>query len=73
MIPQIRKSAKKSSRAGKEKTISSKFIDKNLRKNRINREEYLYREEVKTAIKIIGIEQRIYAWNKVLSWLEVSV
>ena len=70
MRPQVGKRAKSSSDTEKEKTLSREFIEKNIRKNLAIREEYLPFADVKTAININAIEQRIFARNKVLYWLK---
>jgi hypothetical protein len=70
MRPQVGKRAKKNQDAEKEKTLSREFIEKNLKKNLAIREEYLSLEDIKTAININAIEQRIYARNKILHWLK---
>ena len=70
MRPQVGKRAKTTAESEKEKTLSREFIEKNIRKNLAIREEYLLIEDVKTAININAIEQRIYARNKVLAWLK---
>jgi intein-encoded DNA endonuclease-like protein len=70
MRPQVGKRANKTQDAEKEKTLSREFIEKNLKKNLAIREEYLSLEDIKTAININAIEQRIYARNKILHWLK---
>lgn len=70
MRPQIGKRAKQGSNTVKEKSLSREFIEKNLMKNLAVREHYLLLEDVKTAININAIEQRIYERNKLLYWLK---
>lgn len=70
MRPQVGKRANKNQDEEKEKTLSREFIEKNLKKNLAIREEYLSLEDIKIAININAIEQRIYARHKILYWLK---
>ncbi len=69
MRPQIGKRAQKANDDEKEKTLSREFIESNLRKNLTIREEYLPLAEIKTAININAIEQRILARKKLIKLL----
>ena len=70
MRPQIGKRAKKETGRDKEISLSREFIEKNLKKNLAIREEYLSFDDVKTAININAIEQRIFARNIIMKWLK---
>jgi len=70
MRPQIGKRAKKETGRNKQITLSCEFIEKNLKKNLAIREEYLSFEDVKTAININAIEQRIFARSIIMNWLK---
>ncbi len=70
MRPQIGKRAVKTSTEEKKITLSREFIENSTRKNITIREEYLLLEDVKTAININAIEQRIFARNKVIALID---
>jgi len=70
MRPQIGKRAQRTNNPEKEKTLSREFIENNLRKNLTIREEYLPLEEIKTAININAIEQRIFVRKKIIKLLQ---
>ncbi len=73
MRPQIGKRADRSEEASVEKTLSREFIEKNLRKNLAIREEYLPLQEIKTAININAIEQRIFTRNRMIHFLKENI
>ncbi|MFP4470833.1 MAG: hypothetical protein ACLFPE_09120 [Bacteroidales bacterium] len=70
MRPQIGKRAKKTEPQEKAKTLSREFVETNIRKNLTIREEYLILDDVKTAININAIEQRILTRNKVIALIK---
>jgi|GEM_PF-2948086 len=70
MRPQIGKRTQRTNNPEKEKTLSREFIENNLRKNLTIREEYLPLEEIKTAININAIEQRIFVRKKIIKLLQ---
>jgi hypothetical protein len=73
MRPQIGKRAQHLSGQEKEKTLSREFIENNLRKNLTIREEYLPLAEIKTAININAIEQRILVRKKLIKLLHQDI
>jgi hypothetical protein len=73
MRPQIGKRAQQPSEQEKELTLSREFIENNLRKNLTIREEYLPLAEIKTAININAIEQRILIRKKVIKLLHQDI
>lgn len=66
MRPQIGKRAKKSPTEEKPKTLAREFVENNMKKNLTIREEYLTLGDVKTAININAMEQRILVRNKII-------
>ena len=70
MRPQIGKRAKKAEPQEKPKTLSREYVETNIRKNLTIREAYLVVEDVKTAININTIEQRILTRNKVIALIK---
>ncbi|OQX81641.1 MAG: hypothetical protein B6D64_01790 [Bacteroidetes bacterium 4484_276] len=73
MRPQIGKRAQRNSVQEKGKTLSREYIEKNLRKNLTIREEYLPLEDIKTAININAMEQRIFARKRVIKLLQQNL
>ena len=73
MRPQIGKRAKNQGEKQKPKTLSREFVENNIRKNITIREEYLVLDDVKTAININAIEQRILARNNMLKLLRQKI
>ena len=73
MRPQIGKRAQLTSGKEKEKTLSREYIENNLRKNLTISEEYLPLEEIKTAININAIEQRIFTRKKLIKLLHQDI
>lgn len=73
MRSQIGKRAKKQEEKHQPKTLSREFVENNLRKSISIREEYLVLNDVKTAININAVEQRILARNNVLKLLRQKI
>jgi len=69
MRPQIGKRAQRSDDQEQQKTLSREYVENNLRKNLTIREEYLPLADIKTAININAIEQRILTRKKVIKLL----
>lgn len=73
MRSQIGKRAKKADEQEKQITLSREFVESRLRKNLTIHEEYLLLRDVKTAININAIEQRILTRNKMLKLLDQNI